>query len=174
MLYKYHGYLLKKIFESKDVIFCIAPFIWLRYKFIQSRLLFCNISHLELSQLRNNAKRIMYECTLLHSGLFSQFKVLWFWFWKCGNFTIFFFSQSFMILILKIYNKRLRVLLNPFRTKKMVYSLKEINLYCIIKLATEISIFSSQISRTWSLCVDKIKYRKFGNPFQSKKLPICT
>ena len=39
-----------------------------------------------------------------------------------------------------------------------IYSQEEMNLYCIIKLATEISLFSLQISKTWMFCVDKIKY----------------
>ena len=30
-----------------------------------------------------------------------------------------------------------------------IYSQEEVNLYCIIKLATEISLFSLQISKTW-------------------------
>ena len=38
-----------------------------------------------------------------------------------------------------------------------IYSQEEINLYCIIKLATEISLFSLQISNLM-FCVDKIKY----------------
>ena len=39
-----------------------------------------------------------------------------------------------------------------------IYSKEEIYLYFIIKLATEISLFSLQISKTWTFCVDKIKY----------------
>ena len=39
-----------------------------------------------------------------------------------------------------------------------IYSQEEINLYCIIKLATEISFISVQSSKTWMFCVDKIKY----------------
>ena len=37
---------------------------------------------------------------------------------------------------------------NPFRPQN-IYSQEEINLYCIIKLATEISLFSLQISKSW-------------------------
>ena len=35
------------------------------------------------------------------------------------------------------------------RRPQNIYSQEEINLYCIIKLATEISLFSLQISKTW-------------------------
>ena len=51
-------------------------------------------------------------------------------------------------------------MLNPFRTKTPnIYSQEEINLYCIIKLATEISLFSLQISKTWCfVSTDKIEY----------------
>ena len=52
------------------------------------------------------------------------------------------------------------------RRPQNIYSQEEINLYCIIKLATEISLFLLQISKTWCLCRQ--------NPYQSKKLPICT
>ena len=38
-----------------------------------------------------------------------------------------------------------------------IYSQEEINLYCIINLATEISLFSLQISNLM-FCEDKIKY----------------
>ena len=39
---------------------------------------------------------------------------------------------------------------NPFRMKTPnIYSQEEINLYCIIKLATSISLFSLQINKTW-------------------------
>ena len=39
---------------------------------------------------------------------------------------------------------------NPFRERRPpnIYFQEEINLYCIIKLATEISLFSLQISKT--------------------------
>ena len=60
---------------------------------------------------------------------------------------------------------------NPFRTKTPKYFFQRgMNLYCIIKLATEISLFSLQISKTW--CFGS-RQNTFGNPFQSKKLPIC-
>ena len=39
-----------------------------------------------------------------------------------------------------------------------IYSLEEINLYFIIKLATHISLFSLQISKNLMFCVDEIKY----------------
>ena len=35
------------------------------------------------------------------------------------------------------------------RRPQNIYSQEEMNLYCIIKLATEISLFSLQISKTW-------------------------
>ena len=35
------------------------------------------------------------------------------------------------------------------RRPQNIYSQEEINLYCIIKSATEISLFSLQISKTW-------------------------
>ena len=35
------------------------------------------------------------------------------------------------------------------RRPKNIYFQEEINLYCIIKLATEISVFSLRISETW-------------------------
>ena len=43
------------------------------------------------------------------------------------------------------------------RRPQNIYSQEEMNLYCIIKLATKISLFSLQISKTL-FCVDKIKY----------------
>ena len=39
-----------------------------------------------------------------------------------------------------------------------IYSQEEINLYFIIKLATQNYLFSLQISKTWCFYVDKIKY----------------
>ena len=59
------------------------------------------------------------------------------------------------------------------RRPQNCYSQEEINLYCIIKLATEICLFSLQSGRLDVLCRQN-KIRTFGNPFQSKKLPICT
>ena len=35
------------------------------------------------------------------------------------------------------------------RRTQNIYSQEEMNLYCVIKLATEISLFSLQISKTW-------------------------
>ena len=47
---------------------------------------------------------------------------------------------------------------NPFRTKTPKYFfLRGRDLYYIIKLSTQISLFSLQISKTWMFCVDKIK-----------------
>ena len=56
---------------------------------------------------------------------------------------------------------------------KNIYSQEEINLYCIIKLATEISLFHYKSVKLDVLCRQN-KIWKFGNPFQSKKLPIFT
>ena len=62
--------------------------------------------------------------------------------------------------------------LNPFRTKTQnIYSQEEINLYCIFKLATEISFSHYQSVKLDVLCRQN---KTFGNPIQSKKLPICT
>ena len=46
------------------------------------------------------------------------------------------------------------------RRPQNIYSQEEINLYCIIKLATEMSLFSLQISKTWCFgyLIDKIKF----------------
>ena len=54
------------------------------------------------------------------------------------------------------------LLLTHWERRPHIYCYEGINLYRIIKLATEISLFSLQFSET--CCVDKIK---FGNPFQS-------
>ena len=67
-------------------------------------------------------------------------------------------------------------LINPFRTKTPnIYSQEEINLYCIIKLASYIKFlyFHYKSVKLDVLCRQN-KIWKFGNPFQSKKLPICT
>ena len=49
------------------------------------------------------------------------------------------------------------------RRPQNIYSQQEINLYCIIKLATEISLFSLQISKlSLMFCVDKIKYENLA------------
>ena len=44
----------------------------------------------------------------------------------------------------------------------------------IIKLATEISLFSLQISKNLMFCVDKIEYEIFLAILSNLKLPICT
>ena len=41
------------------------------------------------------------------------------------------------------------VLTHSERRPQNIYSQEEMNLYCIIKLATDISLFSLQISKTW-------------------------
>ena len=52
--------------------------------------------------------------------------------------------------ISKIFRqKSASVLTHSERRPQHIYSQEEINLYCIIKLATEISLFSLQISKTW-------------------------
>ena len=62
---------------------------------------------------------------------------------------------------------------NPFRMKtpKYLYSQEEMNLYCIIELATAISLFSLQISKL-DVLGRQNKIWTFGNPFQSKQSSI--
>ena len=47
------------------------------------------------------------------------------------------------------WNKKGLSFLTSERRPQNIYSQEEMNLYCIIKLATEISLFSLQISKTW-------------------------
>ena len=50
------------------------------------------------------------------------------------------------------------ILSHSERRHQNIYFQEKINLYCIIELATEISLFSLQISQNLMFCVDKIKY----------------
>ena len=63
-----------------------------------------------------------------------------------------------------------RILTHSEWRPQNIYSQEEMNLYGIIKLATEISLFSFQISKLDVFCRQN-KTWTFGNPFQSKKLP---
>ena len=58
------------------------------------------------------------------------------------------------------------------RRPQNIYSQQEINLYCIIQLATEILYYFYKSLKLDVLCRQN-KIWTFGNPFQSKKLPIC-
>ena len=51
-----------------------------------------------------------------------------------------------------------KMLTHSERRPQNIYSLEEKTLYFIIKLATQISFFSLQISNTWCFVKDKMKY----------------
>ena len=84
----------------------------------------------------------------------------------CGRFLLF-CTNLFVYLSCWLRRKMTVILTHSERRPQNIYSQEEINLYCIIKLATEISLFSLQINK-------QNKIWTFGNPFQSKKLPTCT
>ena len=67
------------------------------------------------------------------------------------------------------------IVINPFRTKTSKYLFPRENKPLLYHQIVNINFFIF-ITNQYNLmfCVDKIKYEKFGNPFQSKKLPICT
>ena len=63
---------------------------------------------------------------------------------------------------------------NPFRIKTPnIYYQEEINLYCIINWQHKFLHFHYKSVKLDVLCRQN-KIWTFGNPFQSKKLPICT
>ena len=65
------------------------------------------------------------------------------------------------------------ILTHSGRRPQNIYSQEEINLYCIIELVTEIFYVHYKSVKLDVLCRQN-KIWTFGNPFQSKKLPICT
>ena len=75
-------------------------------------------------------------------------------------------ASSFYWFILTHSEPRPPNLFIPERKKKKKKKI-------IIKLASQISLYSLQISKTWYLCRQN-KIWKFRHPFQSKRLPICS